>query len=239
MPPLYRIKDWDRHFENNRTREMKTVMRWIPVPNKHDGDGYCTLVDRPDGAAMLGCWLAILQVASKCDRRGTLLRSASSPHTAGTISRIVRLPEDLLQKALDLLASDEIGWIEVVEFEASAGGCGIPAGRCHETAAIAQDGDYGMEWKGIEVPPLTPPAGGAQSKTRRRRNPDADLNRSRDTFSAERSDYEALLAEIEEAGADAAFMAWREKWKLFGTPTRAQWNRFCGQPSTAKETPHA
>ena len=45
----YRIRDWQRHFENNRTRELK-VMAWVPVPNKMDGDGYTELVTHPSSA---------------------------------------------------------------------------------------------------------------------------------------------------------------------------------------------
>jgi len=67
------IKNWDKHFENNRTRDLKQ-MRWVPFPNSHDGDGYTELVEHKNGPAHLGCWVAIVQVASKCDTRGTLLR---------------------------------------------------------------------------------------------------------------------------------------------------------------------
>ena len=66
---VYRVKDWAKHYENNRTAEMK-VMRWVPFPNTHDGDGYTQLVSGEEGAAMLGAWVACVQVASKCDPRG-------------------------------------------------------------------------------------------------------------------------------------------------------------------------
>jgi hypothetical protein len=69
----YRIKDWHVNFENNRTRELK-VLTWVPMPNKHDGDGYTELLDHADGAAHYGVWAILVQIASKCDPRGTLLR---------------------------------------------------------------------------------------------------------------------------------------------------------------------
>lgn len=112
----YRIKDWDLHYENNRTRVM-SEMRWVPVPNKHDGDGYTCLVEGDDGAALLGCWLAVTQVASKCQPRGTLLRDGDKPHTAASISRITRLPEHLIQKCLEKASSSEVGWLEVIDIE--------------------------------------------------------------------------------------------------------------------------
>ncbi len=110
---FFRIKDWNVHFENNRTRDLK-VMAWIPVPNKHDGDGYTALVDRENGSAILGAWLVILQVASKCDPRGSLLRDGKKPHTSHSIARITRLPAGIIQEALDI-CSKEVQWIEIVE----------------------------------------------------------------------------------------------------------------------------
>lgn len=88
-------------------------MAWIPIPNKHDGDGYTTLVARKNGAALLGAWLVILQVASRCDPRGTLLRSGRKAHDPQSIARITRLPPEILKEALDV-CSTEIDWIEVV-----------------------------------------------------------------------------------------------------------------------------
>ena len=110
---LYRIKDWNDNYENNRTRDLKN-MAWIPVPNSQDGDGYITLVLRENGAAFLGAWLAILQVASKCDPRGTLLRRGKIPHDAESLAKITRLPADTLSDAITVLC-DEIQWLETVE----------------------------------------------------------------------------------------------------------------------------
>jgi hypothetical protein len=108
----YKIRGWDELYENNRTRRMK-FMQWIPVPNKHDGDGYIQLVDGPESAEMLGAWLAILQVASKCPIRGKLVRGSGQPHDAESISTITRIPAESIQKALDKCSSRAIGWLEI------------------------------------------------------------------------------------------------------------------------------
>ena len=75
---LYRIRDWGRLFENNRTRELKRL-EWIAVPNKHDSDGFTDLMSREDGPALYGAWVLILEVASKCEIRGVLSRSRRNP----------------------------------------------------------------------------------------------------------------------------------------------------------------
>lgn len=108
---LYRIKDWIKNYENNRTRDLKK-MEFVLVPNRMDGDGYTALVDHPNGAAHLGAWLALIQVASKCEPRGTLVRANGNPHTAETLSRITRIPAKIFEEVLPRLAGGEIGWME-------------------------------------------------------------------------------------------------------------------------------
>lgn len=110
---LYRIKDWSKNFENNRTRELRK-MEFVLFPNRMDGDGYTALLDHPNGAAHLGAWCALVQVASKCEVRGTLIRSNGKPHTPETLSRITRIPAVIFDEVLPRLAGEEIGWAEVV-----------------------------------------------------------------------------------------------------------------------------
>lgn len=111
---LLRIRDWELHFENNRTRELKSL-GWVPLPNRQDGDGYTELLDHKDGASHYGAWVAMVQVASRCDPRGTLLRDAKKPHDATSLSRMTRFPKQIVQSAIERLIS--IGWLEAVETE--------------------------------------------------------------------------------------------------------------------------
>lgn len=120
----YSIADWDTRYENNRTRDMKS-MAWIPVPNSHDGDGYTVLVGRENGAAYLGAWLAILQVASRCAPRGTLLRDGGKPHDSASIARMTRLSEDIIKATLKVCL-EECNWLTFNE--------------SHDGAAIPQEG---------------------------------------------------------------------------------------------------
>ena len=136
MPTLYRIKNWDDHFENNRTRDLKS-MSWVPMPNKMDGDGYTELVDHPDGAAHFGAWVAIVEVASKCDPRGTLLREGARPHNPASLARISRLKKEVFEQAIPRLV--QIGWLEVVGNvnHCDETPCGIP----QERAGLEPQGD--------------------------------------------------------------------------------------------------
>lgn len=111
----YRIVDWNIHFENNRTREMKS-MDWVPMKNRMDGYGYVELVDHPNGAAHFGAWVAIVEIASRCPIRGTLMAltgKGETPHTPASLARISRIPAAIFEEALPRLAA--IGWIEQAE----------------------------------------------------------------------------------------------------------------------------
>ncbi len=111
---MYRIKDWYRLFENNRTRELKH-MDWVPVPNKMDGTGYTELVDHPNAAAHLGAWLAIIEIASRQKVRGNFPQvGAGIPQSVEGMSkvlcRISRLPNSVFEELIPRLLKME--WIE-------------------------------------------------------------------------------------------------------------------------------
>lgn len=133
--PIYRVVDWEQHFENNRTRELKS-MTWVPVPNKHDGDGFTQLMEHENGAAHLGVWLVVVQIASKCDPRGTLLRDSRnglrSGHDSQSISRISRIPRQTIEEAIERLLV--IGWVEDISLETQD-----LQELSHETAARSQE----------------------------------------------------------------------------------------------------
>jgi hypothetical protein len=107
----YKIKDWNKHFENSRSRRVETL-HWIPVPNKHDGEGFRSIMQRPDGIVIYGCWHLILQVASKCHPRGTLVRADGSAMDAQAIALKTGAKESDIKKALEILSKSPISWVE-------------------------------------------------------------------------------------------------------------------------------
>lgn len=167
----YVIRNWAKHFENNRTRELKRL-DWVPIPNSMDGDGYTELVEHPNGAAHFGVWIALVEVASRCDPRGTLSRDGATgvkPHCFDSLARITRLPEKIIREAMPRLLS--IGWVELQAIatneviKTSQDDATAP----HLLATAPQDVALnGMEWNGMEekVPPQA-----AASSTDKPKNP--------------------------------------------------------------------
>jgi hypothetical protein len=150
-----RITNWDRLYENNRTRQLKRL-DWVPVPNRMDGDGYTEFVDHPNGAAHYGAWLAILQIASRCDPRGTLMRDRARPHTPQSLARISRFPAVIFEQALPRLM--KIGWLEFTDdnpqgYNDLRDDAEIPQDSAEipqDSAGSLRDSDYGMEGKGMK-----------------------------------------------------------------------------------------
>ena len=132
---MLKIVDWDENFENNRTREL-IKMRWVPFKNSFDTDGFVELMDHPHGMAHFGAWVLIVEVASRCKPRGTLIRSnGKDPHTAVSISRITRGEVKAIQEAIPRLI--KIGWLEESDSNTIS----------QDTAGKSQDTDYGKEGK--------------------------------------------------------------------------------------------
>jgi len=103
------IPNWSEDFENNRSREYKHL-RWVPVPNKHDGEGYAELLSGEHGLEDFACWVLIVQIASKCEpRNGYLVRDDGRPYDARALSIKTRAPAQAFERAIARLL--EIGWL--------------------------------------------------------------------------------------------------------------------------------
>lgn len=157
---VYLVTDWNKNYENNRSRKVKDLA-WVPVPNKHDGERYSRLMHRKDAAQIFSAWILILQVASRCHPRGSLVRSDGSAHDAESLSIKTRAPQTWFESALPVLA--DMTWLssKVVD-EAKA----APSRHNGDTTLPLgwQAGDEegkGIEGKGRE-PSSAPPTGEKQ-----------------------------------------------------------------------------
>lgn len=171
---VYRIRDWQSRFENNRTRELK-YLEWVKFPNPMldgGGDTYADLMNHPNGAAHFGFWVACVFLASRSQVRGTLLRDSGAPHCRSSIALTCRIPAPLCEEAAGRLV--ELGWLEELPYTKQttyehAGKSPHPAGIPHEPATIPQEPAASRARANgtvqEKIPPVVPPTGGTPSES--------------------------------------------------------------------------
>jgi hypothetical protein len=145
---LYSVANWDKQFENNRSRKVADLS-WVAIPNKHDGENYSAIISHPDGATIFAAWVLIVQVASKCQQRGRLVRDNGQPHTASTLALKTRAPAEWFAKTLEYLER-HTDWlaVEEVDGERHLPATAMPP-RC-QSGDEEQKGTEGKEQKGTE-----------------------------------------------------------------------------------------
>jgi len=109
---IYRIKDWDKHFEIAQSRQYKSLS-WVAVPNKHDGKGFRRIAMHEKATDIFSAWILILQVASKCEPRGMLI-DGTEPITSEDLAVKTGFKKEAFDLAFEVLMSKKIEWIETV-----------------------------------------------------------------------------------------------------------------------------
>jgi hypothetical protein len=149
----YRIKDWNDHYENNKSREREKCS-FCCVPNKQDGLGYGMLMREKDGEALYGAFVAVVLIASKQKKRKGYLTAnglpGECPLSARQLSVKCQFKESTIQRMLDVCSTNEIGWIEAVPAECPLSAREVPA-EC-PPSALEGKGREGKEGEGI--PPV-------------------------------------------------------------------------------------
>lgn len=113
MNALYRIRDWENLYETAETRKLENL-RWVPIPNKHDGLGFRRLAQQRNRCELLGAWLLIVQVASKGRRgqRGVLARDGQ-PLDIEDLALMTGFPAPVFKDALTFFSDPKQGWLIV------------------------------------------------------------------------------------------------------------------------------
>lgn len=115
MAKLYRIKNWSEIYENNRTRDIKT-MSWLPIPIKLNGDGFTLTMEQDNGLQLFGAFIILLEIAANCNPRGTLIRSDGTPHDCRSLVRLSRMKVRDCEKCLEFY-STVCKWLKIEEIQ--------------------------------------------------------------------------------------------------------------------------
>jgi hypothetical protein len=119
MAIVYRVKEWDRHFENSRSREVEHC-RHVCLPNRQDGLGLTAVLKESDGLAIFGFFILLVErLSQQRQPRGGWMAGDGVPNgrpwTTSDMSFLWRRPEEEVKRALEVLTSPEVGWIEAVD----------------------------------------------------------------------------------------------------------------------------
>src|SRR5678816_2946038 len=123
MPEVYQILEWDKFFENSKSRLIE-VKSWAAVPNKQHGMGLTFMLSQPNGGAIYGIWSLIVGACSqqRRPREGWLTddgKGTGRPWTVKAMAYRWRRPEQEVRDALQMLVSDDVAWMRVVKCPSS------------------------------------------------------------------------------------------------------------------------
>jgi hypothetical protein len=123
MAKLYQIVDWDKNFENNKSR-TRAQCSFVCVPNKQHGMGFSRVMAEKDGAAIYGVWHLIVGACSQQEKReGWLTHDGHQTGTAWTLDDLAlkfRRPEKEIERAIEVLSSAKVGWIKTYQYGENA-----------------------------------------------------------------------------------------------------------------------
>jgi len=111
---VYQIRDWDVHFENDRSRN-RARCSFVCVPNKQHGLGFSRIMAEPDGAAIYGIWHCIVGACSQQAKRNGWLTvdgdHKGSPWLVDDLALKFRRPAKEIERALEILCNDKVNWM--------------------------------------------------------------------------------------------------------------------------------
>jgi hypothetical protein len=124
MPDLYRVKNWDRHFEGAKSKTYNNKTS-CSLPTKH-GLSYKRLIRSEDGTSLFGAWCALIQVLSRHEkpRQGYCTDTGKSngiPYTPDDLEMLTDIPAKYFSKMLCVCSSQSVGWIALVKDKDTTG----------------------------------------------------------------------------------------------------------------------
>jgi hypothetical protein len=129
---LLRIRDWGKNFEKSDAKKLKSLS-WVSLPTDLLDIRYRILIDHPEGAAHFAAWIAIVEIASACTVRGTLMEGGMVLN-ARHLSIKSGLPTEIFEAAIPRLL--ELRWLEEVskpgDFPGGPGDSPVVAGENHD-----------------------------------------------------------------------------------------------------------
>ncbi len=116
---MLRIAKWSETFENSTTRKLVSIS-YMMCPTGVDSAGYVELMSHgTDGMMAYAVFLAICQwsATNRPEIRGLIARSDGRPMSVRQLAVIIRMPTEIVERAVELLQSEDVGWITDGDFQ--------------------------------------------------------------------------------------------------------------------------
>lgn len=198
--PTYRIKDWNKVWENAATRKLSRCPDYIPFRTDQRSEVFRSLVRTRDGLTAHGVFMCLVQLAASCvPERGTLARSGV-PYDADTCAGLIGGDRKTFRRAWHLLIEKK--WL-VDRDSKDSDVAGTVAEIRHDFSQDNAD-DGGSDGGNPPPNPPTPPTVSAIAShgfSSRARNGTA--RNGTDTATATARDGNAAAAEVAPKGEDS------------------------------------
>lgn len=210
---IYRVKNWNDHFENHKSRTIEECS-FVCVPNKHHGLGFSRIMAEQDGAAIYGVWILILGICSRHrrPRGGWLTHDGHREGTALTpedLSLQFRRPSNEIARALECLSSSKVDWVE----------------------AFQTVDDVPVDASALEVPPKCPSGALEQKRTEENRTLSAHAEAVYAEYPRKVAKPDAIKAIIK-AFTVSPFETLLDQTKLFAKAVAGREQRYIPHPAT-------
>ena len=115
---LLKIRNWEKHYENARTLQYKTLTH-VLIPNNTNNGGLLELLMKEEGLESFGIFILLVELASTCKPRGELWKNSDTPYDVKSLSMTLRIDCDKMGKAIQDLLNKPVEWLESVQVEDS------------------------------------------------------------------------------------------------------------------------
>ena len=109
MTRSWRIANWEEGFEVAQSRRRGGRLSWVAMPTRPDSRGYRKLIRGKDGVQHFAAWVAMVQVAARCEVRGVLADDRGVPLGCEDLEAMTDIPAHVFSAAIPVLCS--IGWL--------------------------------------------------------------------------------------------------------------------------------
>jgi len=179
--PLFQLVDWDRKFENDRSR-TRDACRFVCVANDLSDPALIELLLHPFGSHCDSVFLSMLRLCSRQrkPREGWLTddgRNDGNPFTVDRLARLFRVQAIFVKLTIHACVAREVGWIRCVGDQ--------PAWlKQGEQLLLEAMGKYEDQISDVRIPECLSPAVNGDSSVSARlalRGPSAELSYLRDS----------------------------------------------------------